>query len=193
MSALDARLARVEADIDAGAGSRVAGAIAASALKSASDRGLPFMGELESYASVAGSGETVEALRAYAASGVPTQAQLVERFPAVANRIVASASGVGEDAGIGERLMASARSLVQVRPVGEVAGDDPGAIAARIEVALQRSDLGRAISEWESLPDAARTASQGFADDLKARRRLDSLITDVLGGAMDGASAGGNG
>ncbi|WP_421856029.1 mitofilin family membrane protein [Oricola sp.] len=192
-AALDERLARVEADIDAGAGSRVAGAIAASALKSASDRGLPFMSELESYASVAGQSEAVDALRDYAASGVPTLAQLVDRFPPVANRIVASASGVGEDAGIGERLMASARSLVQVRPVGEVPGDEPGAIAARIEVALQRSDLARAIAEWESLPDAARTVSEGFATDLKARQRLDSLISDVLSGAMDSAPAGDNG
>jgi hypothetical protein len=59
-------------------------------------------------------------------------------------RIVAASRGVGEDAGIGERLMASARSLVQVRPVGEVEGEEPGAIAARMEVALSEGNLDRA-------------------------------------------------
>jgi hypothetical protein len=184
IGAIEQRIGNVEADIDAGAGSRVASAIAASALKSASDRGLPFMNELESYAAVAGPGESVEALRAYAASGVPTPAQLSDRFPQVANRIVASGSGLTPEANIADRLMASARSLVQVRPVGEVAGDDPGAIAARMEVALQGGDLARAIAEWEKLPDPARQVSEGFANDLQARQTLDSLISDVLSGAV---------
>jgi hypothetical protein len=181
---LDERLTSAEADIDSGAGSRVAGAIAASALKSAADRGGSFMSELESYAAVAGSDETVESLRSYAASGVPTLPQLVERFPSVANAIVSTGNGLAPDAGIADRLMASARSLVQVRPVGEVEGDKPGAIAARMEVALQSGDIARALAEWETLPEPSKAVSSEFVDDLRARDKLDSLIADVLSGAM---------
>lgn len=184
LSALGERVSAAEGEIESGAGSRVAAAIAASALKSAADRGGGFMAELEAYAAVSPDAESVAALRDYAATGVPTVAQLVERFPAVANRIVAASSGVDADAGIGERLMASARSLVQVRPVGDVEGEDPGAIAARMEVALGQGNLDGAIAEWEKLPEAAKTVSADFAADLKARRELDALITSVLTGAV---------
>jgi hypothetical protein len=191
MGDLDERLSAAEADIDSGAGSRVASAIAASTLKSAADRGSAFMSELESYAAVAGSNETVESLRSYAAGGVPTVAQLNERFPAVANDIVAAASGLDPDASIGERLMSSARSMVQIRPVGEVEGDGPGEIAARMEVALESGVLERVVTEWETLPEGSRQASQGFIDDVTARRTLDSLITDVLSGAIQPAASAG--
>lgn len=185
---IENRLTAVEKDIDSGAGSRVAAAIAASSLKSAVDRGGSFMTELESFAAVGGSTQSVEALRQYAASGVPTLAQLNARYPQVANRIVASTSGVGADAGIGERLMASARSLVTVRPVGEVEGDTSGAIAARMEVALKQGDLQKFLDEWKTLPDAAQSASKDFADDVRARAKVDNLIGDVLTGAMEQAA-----
>ncbi|MAZ17658.1 MAG: hypothetical protein CL535_15185 [Ahrensia sp.] len=190
IEAIAGRLDKVEGDIEAGAGSRVAAAIAASALKSAADRGGGFMSELEAYASVASDQDTVAALRDYAASGVPTVTQLSERFPAVANRIVAAASGVGSDAGIVDRLAASARSLVQVRPVGDVEGDKPGEIAARMEVALKDGDLGRVVSQWETLPEAAQQASSAFIADVKARNELDTLIARVLSGAMASAETG---
>ena len=126
VSTLDARLSAAEKEIDSGAGNRVAVALAASALKSAADRGGAFMSELEAYAAVSPDKAGVSALQDYAASGVPTLAQLTERFSSVANAIVAAANGAGPDAGIGEKLMASARSLVQIRPVGEVEGDESG-------------------------------------------------------------------
>lgn len=185
LASLEERLVSAESDIESGAGSRVAAAIAASALKSAADRGAGFMSELEAYAAVSNDGETVAALRDYAAAGVPTPAQLAERFPAVANRIIAAASGLGENAGILDRLSASARSIVQVRPVGEVAGADPGSITARMEVALKEGDLARAAAEWEALPEPSKAASQDFTADLRARRDLDTLIARVLSGAVN--------
>lgn len=187
LDAMGERLTAVESDIDSGAGSRVAAAIAASALKSAADRGAGFMSELEAYASVSQDDATVAALRDYAASGVPTVSQLVERFPPVANRIATAAQGLDRDAGILDRLSASARSLVQVRPVGEVEGDAPGAVAARMEVALKGGALDRVIAEWEKLPEAAQSASADFMADVKARSELDTLISRVLAGAMAAA------
>lgn len=184
IGAIDGRVSDLEAKVASGANNRVALALSASALKSAADRGSDFMPELDAYAAAGGEEKAVAALRDYAASGVPTQATLMDRFPAVANRIVATANGTAPDASIGERLMASARSLVQIRPVGEVEGDTPGAIAARMEVALKSGDLGGALSEWEKLPDSAREVSKDFAADLRARNELDTLIADMLAAAM---------
>ncbi|WP_306119000.1 MULTISPECIES: mitofilin family membrane protein [unclassified Roseitalea] len=167
--------------------SAVARAIAATALKTAIDRGSAFMSELETYASTAGEDETVAALRDFAASGVPTVSQLVDRFDAVASRIVATGQGLDEDASLADRLMSSARSLVQVRPVGETAGETPGAIAARIETRLKAGELEAAIAQWETLPDAARRVSDDFMEQVRARLTVDQLVAGALDTAMAAA------
>ncbi|MEL6435565.1 MAG: hypothetical protein AAFP99_02105 [Pseudomonadota bacterium] len=171
----------------------VARAFAASSLQNAVDRGGAFATELEAYSTVAADGvaDDVSTLRDYAASGVPTVTQLSEGFPVVANAIIAAGQGLDGEASMADRLMASARGLVQVRPVGEVEGDTPGAVAARIEQRLRAADLATALEEWDALPDAAKTASQGFADEVRARQTVDMLIANILTGAM--AAAGGSG
>ncbi|MGB7432939.1 MAG: hypothetical protein WA921_10785 [Ahrensia sp.] len=167
-----------------GAGNTVARAIAASGLKSAADRGLPFMAELETFASAGGDAEALASLRDFAAAGVPTRAQLVEQFAPVANAIVASQQNIGEDSSIADRLMNSARSLVQVRDLNEVEGESVTAITNRIDAALKADDLDTALAQWESLPDSAKAASAAFADQLRARQNVDSLLNDVLTQAM---------
>lgn len=169
-------------------GATIAKALAASGLKTAIDRGLPFMAELETLAAFDVDGETVSTLRDFAARGVPTVPQLADRVTAVANTIAATGSGVDPEASLTDRLMASARSLVQVRQVGDVEGDTPGAIAARIESRVTEGDLGAALAEWETLPDAAKEASADFADAMRARQNVDALMERILTSAI--ATAG---
>ncbi len=185
MSGFDKKIAEAASQAEqSGGGNAVAAAIAAAGLKSAIDRGGSFMAELEAFATVSEDQPLLDALRDYAAAGVPTINQLSEDFPAVANQIVATGQGLAEDAGIADRLMASARSLVQVRPKGEVKGDTPGAVAARVESRLLESDLDGAISEFEALPDAAKTEVADFADKMRARQAVDALVAQALTGAM---------
>ncbi|PRD44460.1 hypothetical protein C5748_07775 [Phyllobacterium phragmitis] len=166
----------------------IAAAIAATALKSAIDRGGSFAAELDAYASVAPQSADIEALRKFAGTGVPTVADLNSRFGQVADRIVATESDVDPNAGFVDQLMASARSLVKVRPVGEVSGEGVGAITARIETALAAGDLDRAITEWETLPDDAKAVSADFADEMKARRDTDALVARTLAAALKPAT-----
>ncbi len=190
IASLEEKLAGMAEQIESrSSGANVAAAIASAGLKSAIDRGGSFMTELEAYASVAGDGEIVETLRNYAASGVATISQLSDQFPAVHNRIIAVGDGLDENAGVADRLMASARSLVQVRTVGDVEGDSPDQIAARIEARLKDSDLAAALVEWENLPDAAKEASADFAESLRARQTVDALVSNALSGAMAAAAS----
>lgn len=185
VSALSEQLAaNTERLEQSGAGNTVAKAIAASGLKSAADRGLPFMAELETFASAGGDAEALASLRDFAAAGVPTRAQLVEQFAPVANAIVASQQNIGEDTSIADRLLNSARSLVQVRDLNEVEGESVTAITNRIDAALKVDDLDNALAQWESLPDNAKAVSAAFADQLRARQNVDSLLNDVLTQAM---------
>jgi hypothetical protein len=184
-AALEERVVSNEETLsESGAGNTVAKAIAAAGLKSAMDRGTPFMTELEAFASVGGDEEAISSLRDYAADGVPTLTQLIERFGPVANDIVATGQGLDENASVTDRLMSSARSLVQVRPVGNVEGEGPGAIAARIEARLKDGDLAGAIEQWETLPDAAKDVSQDFIAQVRARQTADQLVGSVLTDAM---------
>lgn len=193
MVGLSTQVAAAEAKIAGGnSGANVATAIASAGLKSAIDRGGSFMAELETYASVSGNEEVVAELRNFAASGVATINQLADQFPSVHNRIIAVGEGLAEDAGVADRLMASARSLVQVRTVGDVEGESADQIAARIEARLKESDLAAALAEWESLPDAAKNASAGFADRLRARQSVDAMVAKALSGAMAASAPASN-
>lgn len=178
LSALSARVA--EAAEQPG----VALAIAASALKAAIDRGVPFTTELDTLARLAPDMPEIEALRPYAATGVARLADIEAGFDGAAAAMIAAGRTHDPDAGLLERLWASATSVVQVRPVGEVEGDDVPAIVARVEVAMRRGDLARAVAEFESLPETARAAGEPYMQDVRARLAADDLVARVLAAAL---------
>ena len=159
-------------------------AIAASALKATIDRGDPFMTELETYASIAPQSPEIDALRGMAADGVPSRTAIDDAFPAVANAMIAAAKAEDPNAGFLDRLMSSAQSLVQVRPVGTVEGEDAPAIVARMEVALKKGDYAGAVAEYDKLPEPAKTAGADFIAKVKARDAADGLIGTILSAAL---------
>lgn len=165
----------------------IALAIAAVALKSAIDSGLPFTMQLETYASVAPGSPEIDALRALSQSGVPTRAQIAAEAGSAANNIVAVANRTDPEAGYFTRMLSSLRSLVKVRPVGMIEGSTPAAIAARIEVAIAENDYERAISEFETLPEAEQMAGDEFISMVKARLEADGLIDRALAVALRSA------
>ncbi|TDH37747.1 hypothetical protein E2A64_00970 [Pseudohoeflea suaedae] len=179
-ASLGDRLAKAEQAIeDPGRELEMAKAIAVSGLKSAVDRGGSFAPELEAFASVAPDNPAIGRLREFAASGVPTQGELVERFPDAAKEMIAAMDPVSENAGILDRLAASAKSMVTVRKVGDVEGDSTEAIAARLEYQLKNGNLDAAVAEWDALPEKARDAAPAFGQGLKARAEVEKLLTDV--------------
>ncbi|MEM0899973.1 MAG: mitofilin family membrane protein [Pseudomonadota bacterium] len=194
MNELSSRIDAAEETLseNAGGSAAIARAVAATSLKTAVDRGAPFMNELETFASIGGGEDTIASLREYAAGGVPTLAALTERAGGVANAIVAIGEGLDENASIADRLMSSARSLVSVRRTGEVEGDTPEAIAARIEADLKNGDLQAALNEWETLPGSAKNVSADFADAMRARLNADTLVQTILNNAMAGTASSSN-
>lgn len=189
---LDTRLTDLEARLDEPAQQvDLARAIAAAGLKTAIDRGGSFMSELEAFASVAPDDPAVPELRDLAASGVPSRSKLIEDFPDAANLAIASETPANPDAGLVDRLMDSALSVVKVRQVGDIEGDTAEAIAARAESRLLDGDLEAALAEWNTLPEASRSAAAEYGDALAARARAEKLIAASLtpGGAAQAGSA----
>lgn len=174
MTAIEGRLDEPSRQVD------LARAIAGAGLRTAIDRGGPFMSELEAFASVAPEDPAVSELRDLAARGVPSRSELIEAFPEAASQAIAAANPVDPDAGLVDRLMSSALSVVSVRPVGEVEGDTADAIVARTETRLLDGNFEAALNEWRNLPDASQQAASGFGDGLAARVQAEKLISSSL-------------
>ncbi|MEM1377566.1 MAG: hypothetical protein AAGG69_09270, partial [Pseudomonadota bacterium] len=183
----------LSAQVEAGGAdsTTVARAFAASSLKNAVDRGGAFATELEAFATVAqaSDADAVSTLREFAAAGVPTLSQIVADYPSAANAIIATERAVDEDAGIAGQLFGSLQGLVSVRPVDEQVGDTPTAISTRIGARLAEGNLDAALAEWDSLPQAAKAASQPFIDSVNARKSVDGLMSQILTSAMSGAAS----
>lgn len=185
IAALEKSLADIGAKVEAQADQpRIALAIAASALKAAVDRGGPFASEVETFAAVAPESPELADLRALAKEGVPSRADLLAAAPDAAIAMIAAADTVDDNAGFFERLLASAESLVKVRPIGVVEGDGVDAIAARIEAALKAGDLGKALAEYETLPEGPKAAGAEFAEKIRLRQRAEDLVDRALAGAL---------
>jgi hypothetical protein len=178
IDSLSEQLANNDAD------SRLARIAAATTLKSAVDRGGPFRAELDAFAAVAPDSPALSALTPFVETGVPTRAALIAAAPAAASAMVAAADPVPADAGFIDRLVGSARSLISVRPIGAVDGDDAPARVARLETAVNSGDYAAALAEFDALPEGARLAGQAFADQLRARLAAERMVEDALVAAI---------
>jgi hypothetical protein len=116
-----------------------------------------------------------------------TRADIAKAFPDAANAMVAAAAPVDQNAGLFQRLLSSAESVVKVRPVGEVAGEEPPARVARMEVAVNAGDYDKALAEYAALPEAAQAAGAGLVDKIKARVEVEKLVDQMIAGAMKAA------
>jgi len=164
----------------------VARAIAAAALKAAIDRGGPFVAELDTFAGVAPDDPAVADLRAFAETGIPSRAELVAAVLDVATAIVEAVNQPDPNQSWSDRLMSSAKSLVSVRPVGNIEGESVEAIAARMEDKVKSGDLPGASAEWNNLPALGKQASTAFKQSLEARIRVEELVGGALSKAVSG-------
>ncbi|MDH6231488.1 hypothetical protein M2281_002060 [Mesorhizobium soli] len=192
ISAADGKLATLQqkandlsGKVEAQAGQpKVALAIAASALKSAVERGAPFEAEMETFAAIAPDAPGITQLRTYAQKGVPTLADIQAEAKQAVQAVIAAAKPVDEKAGVLDRLVSSAQSLVSVRPVGPVEGSGVPETTARMEFDIKSGDLEKALAEYDTLPEAAKAAGSELADKIRARVEAQKLVDQAVAGAM---------
>lgn len=169
-------------------GKEIAAITAANSLRNAIDRGGSYANELAILENLSPDVKSLDDLKQYADKGIPNQAELSDEFASVADRIARTENRPADDAGFGEKLWASAKGLVSSRPIGNVEGDNAGAIAARMEEAIKKGDNDRALSEWQNLPQSAKDVSSDFVAKLKIRCDADAVLSDILGNLMSPAT-----
>jgi hypothetical protein len=145
-------------------------AIAAIALRDTVDRGLPFSAELAAVKSLSGDATALAPLETFAASGVPSAGSLGRELAGLVPAIWKVARKDEPQSGsFLERLQSNAEKIVRIRPAGEVAGDDPASIFARIEGRAGNADISGALAELAKLPPEARAPADGWIKKAQAR------------------------
>ena len=185
-STLDAqneRLAKIEEQVaDTDPERRAATALALANLRTRIDDGEGYATEL---ALVRQTNPKIDLspLDATAGTGIATLAGLVSRFDRVAPRIREAISP--EPQAGAEGLLANLRSVVKVRPLDGVPGQDVDATIGAIRNALADGDLQTADIAWQALPDEGRAASQDWHDALTARMKAKNFLSEALSSLIE--------
>lgn len=168
-------------------------AIAALALRDAVATGMPFAAELAAVKSWSGHSDAVAALEPFATSGVPTADTLGRELSGVMPAIW---KALRKDEAPGgsfiERLQANAEKIVRIRPAGDVPGDEPAAIGARIESRAGQADIHGALSELSKLPPETRAPAEAWIKKAQARVAAIAAARSISQTALDALSKSGS-
>ena len=146
-------------------------ALAVGSLRVAVERSEPFAAELVAVKPLTSDAVAVAALEPFAAKGVPSQAVLAQELAGLIKPMLRTASEPRRDGGFLERMQANAESLVRVRPVGDVPGDDRDAILARVEQRAAQSNVPGAVAELAKLSPQARAPVEPWIAKVEARNQ----------------------
>ncbi|MBF5094044.1 hypothetical protein F1643_05650 [Azospirillum sp. INR13] len=157
--------------------------LAAGQLRSSLSGGQPFQQDLQAVRALniadAGVTQPLDAVAPYAAKGIPTRAQLTDRFEPLAGEIVrADIRGEGNswiDSAVGKLS-----TLVTVRREGGgVVGTTSDAVVARAEAALNEGNLAKAVEELSTLQGPAAQTAGPWLTDAKARLAADQAARQL--------------
>ena len=151
------------------------------------DRPRPFVRELAALKEIASDDPVVNAAiasinpTAYQ-RGVPTTAQLVDRFRRVAAE-VRKASLLPEDAGVASHAASFVLSKFMFKKKGMTVGDDVESILTRTETLLEEGNLDEAAREINTLDGWAKTLSWDWLSEcrrvLEVRQAMDVIATQA--------------
>ena len=159
-------------------------AIVAQAIARSVERGTPFPADLEAAANLGAEPARLAPLRAVAEKGAPSARMLMQAWAVAGPGALDAARGPAQEMSLVDRLSASAARLVRVRPVGEVAGDDPVTLAGRVEAALGRGAVDEALAAWGRLPEPARLASRSWGEAARTRVAADEAAKALMSAAV---------
>ncbi len=157
--------------------------LAAGQLRASLSGGQPFQQDLQAVRAlnISDSGVTqpLDAVAPYAAKGIPTRAQLTDRFQPLAGEIV-RADIRGEGNSWIDTAVGKLSTLVTVRQEGGgVVGTTANAIVARAEAALSEGNLAKAAEELSALQGPAAQTAAPWLADAKARLAADQAARQL--------------
>lgn len=167
-------------------------AVALTNLRQAIERGEAYGDALDAVKQLAPVELDTTVLESHREAGVATLDTLQQSFGDYAEKALEVARAQKDSSLVG-RLVASARSIVRVRPTGMVEGDTPEAIIARMETRVKAGDLAAAIEESKKLVGEPAVVLQAWLDRAQARVAIDAALGRIeseLLAALESAGAG---
>ena len=168
-------------------------AVASMALRNAVETGVPFGAELSAAKALSADARVVATLEPFAAGGVPTASalgrELANLMPVIWK---AARTPEASQGSFLERLQANAEKIVRVRPAGDVAGDDPGNVKARIEARAENADIRGALAELAKLPPDARAPAQSWIAKAEARNAAIAAARELSQNALNALTKSGS-
>ncbi|WP_051012116.1 COG4223 family protein [Liberibacter crescens] len=149
-------------------------------LKLAIDQGEPFFLELKILQEIMPNDPAIPKLNDFAQDGIPTSLNILMRFPEVAEKMFSAIEVSETDQGIWKNMIFKLEKMIRVRLVGNVEGNTPDAIIARIEYKIRHGDLKGAAEEWDKLPEKAISTSIQLKKQLSARIYAEKLLKEEL-------------
>jgi len=202
VAALDARVELLAGVVDKNSSPQtiaaLKSALAAESLASAVAAGRPFAAELKVLQAGTDRGPDLVPIAPYAEIGLPDAAALAAEF----ETLIPSMSPIEPapqtqpqpgNIGLVDRLLSSARKVVEVREAGPAAGGELMRLTNTVIQALTGNNLKAAQAAWQGLPDEARQASAGWAAKLEARLLADELAGSLRADALSRLAAAGAG
>jgi hypothetical protein len=142
--------------------------VAASLLDVAVRHGDPYAAQLAAARSFAADPEALKPLDAFAASAIPSPLALSRELLEIVPKLSPPAETHTGSTGIVDRLQSGAARLVRIERT-DGAGNDRGAIAARVTAAALRNDFNEARRQLKTMPEADRAPAQAWLDKAAAR------------------------
>ncbi|MET0722012.1 MAG: hypothetical protein ABWY64_14385 [Tardiphaga sp.] len=132
--------------------------------------GDPYPAALSTAKALAPNPDALKQLDQFADKGVPNANRLSTELLALVPKLLPAAqqNNATTGSGIVERLQAGAAKLVKIERT-DTAGNDRGAVVARITAAALRNDFNEARRELKTLEPADRAAAQGWLEKADAR------------------------
>ncbi len=158
-----------------------------SGLETAFATGRPYQRELAALQQALPDISVPQSIASSAATGLVRPDEVVSRFNTVLPEIISGRPPSAD----GEWTDTAAdwfRGLVAMRPTGDIEGNSPDALVARLETALARRDFVTAKTALDALPDTMRAAAGSVGDDIAALAEAETFLGDLRASALQTGS-----
>ncbi|MBL0849312.1 MAG: hypothetical protein EU981_04490 [Candidatus Liberibacter ctenarytainae] len=111
---------------------------------------------------------------------IPTTLEILAQFPKVAEDMLSASEYPNQDSSIFDYFIFQMSKLVRIRSTGDIQGETPAAIIARIEYNLKNGQLKQASLEWDKIPEKAKKPGVFLRNALNAHICSDKIIKEEL-------------
>lgn len=125
-----------------------------------------------------------EPIAAAAETGLPAPGAVSQNLNTIIPDMLA-ARPIDPDAGWQAALTDRVRGVLALRPTGDVEGDSPEALVARLESAVNRRDFIAASNLFAALPSPMRDAAGSVSDDIAILAAAETLIIEARAKALE--------